>query len=192
MYAQVFITPDNVWGYFQSHKDELLKESKLIACEPEYGTEVHLSVNGSFPSIEVTQDGYDVSVDCPYSAEECEHMATEVYDNYIFGDVIGSFLDVECDGEHSECDELSTEEELYIIDEREDELKDSVLDMLVAFAPNFLEIADNPDGICEDLVNNIAEYLFTKCGISVYRPMYVEDENGNDEFLEFPYPEIEL
>ena len=43
------------------------------------------------------------------------------------------------------------------------------------------------DKISDDIKELVCEYLYRKYNISVYRPMYLEDEDGKEFFVEHPY-----
>ena len=184
MAARTIVEASDVWDYFMEHKSELANSLTMIAENHEYGIGIFLTEDDDLPLIMVTADDEEIEEEAIVSRRDCESTVGEIYDKYLSKDVVNILIDESVD--YTEAEELET------IDEREMELDDAIYGCLMAIAPNLFDIADDPDELCEDLKDHICEYLYTQHGISVYRPMYLETEDGTDEFTEFPYPEMEL
>ena len=87
-------------------------------------------------------------------------------------------------------DEEYDEDDLaqVLIDEREDEIDAAVDDFLaVILQTNGYEYDSAIDEIHDDAKEHFIEYLARKFKFEIYRPMYLEDENGEDFFEEYPY-----
>lgn len=184
MAERIIIEPGEVWEHFEEHEKELSTKAEMIATNSDYGIEICLTEDNGLPSVIVSADGELLDEESYWCERDCTDGVREMYDKYLSKDVIDILT--------GEDNEYTLSEQLEIIDERESEIDDALYDFLTALAPNFFEVADNPDEICEELKDNICEYLFSQHGISVYRPMFLEDEDGTDYFTEFPYPEMEL
>lgn len=182
--ARIIIEDSDVWDYFNEHKEELCSSTKMIADNQEYGIEIFLTEYNDFPMIMVTADDKSIDEEVTVSVNDCTHTVKEIYDKYLSNEVISILI--------GENEEYTDAEKLEIIDEREAEIDDAIYVCLAELVPNLFDITDNPDEFYEDMKDHICEYLYLKHGISVYRPMYLESEDGTDEFVEFPYPEMEL
>lgn len=184
MAARVILESNDVWEYFTEHKEELFNSMKMIAENQEYGIEIYLTENDGLPVVMVSVDGEEIAEEAAVSTNDCAYTVKEIYDKYLSKNVISILMGEE--------EEYTIAEELEIIDDREAELDNAVYECLMAFAPDLLDIVEDPDETCEDLKDHLCEYLYKKHDISVYRPMYLENDEGTDEFFEYPYPEMEL
>lgn len=184
MSARIIIEASDVWDYFNENKEELFNSIKMIAENSEYGIEIYLTESESLPTVMVSADGEEIDEETSVSANDCARTVKEFYDKYLSKDVVNILM--------GEGEERTTAEELEMIDEREEEIDDAVYVLLTELVPSLFDIAEDPDELCEELKDHICEYLYKEHGISVYRPMYLEDDDGTDEFFEYPYPEMEL
>ena len=49
---------------------------------------------------------------------------------------------------------------------------------------------DDIDDAIVDVKEHMLEYMARKPGLLIYRPMYLEDEDGKDFYSEYPYEEM--
>lgn len=173
----IAIRPEELCSYFVTNQESLKGSSNILAENDEYGTEIYISSapNGR-PVMSVLVDGMEIE-ELELSMAELEDTAKLLYKEYLSEDFLKGFID-------------SGDEELEI-EERESDLETAVADCLITFVPNHRDFEDF-DNTVSHIVDKICEILFTDCGISVYRPMVLEDEDGNEEYLEFPYPELDF
>lgn len=188
MAARILIEASDVWGYFINHKKELYDEMKMIADNHEYGIEVYLTISNDLPLIIVTADDEEVYGEPAATYYDCKAVVSDIYNNYLSNEVLNILANEE-EGIDAD-EELETEEEL--IDKRKMELIDVAYIFLETAVPDICDVADDVDTLCENVVDHICEYLYKKYGISIYRPMYLEDEDGSDYFTKYPYPEMEM
>lgn len=171
---RVIVGAAEVWGHFQENKDPALYE--LIAEEPEYGIEIWLINNYGFPEFIVTADDIEICDEQVFDQMECEEIVSLLYNDYLTSNVISAVNNT-----HDEPERLSPEEEIEL---REDDLDDAFYKLMDVLADRDEHYSDN---IIEDLKEHVLEYLYREHGISVYRPMYLEDEDGEEFFEEYPY-----
>lgn len=190
MAANIIVEANNVWRYFKTHEAELEKGMKLIAENRSYGIEIFLTASNGLAIITVNADDDEVYEDEGFGNFDCGRVANEIYDTYLTSNALNALTDRILDKPREE--ELSAAEEADMMDERELELDEAVYSLMEAFVPNLHDVADDVDEVYEDIKDLICEQLYTKHGISVYRPMYLEDDDGSESFSEFPYPEMEL
>lgn len=184
MAARIIIDPGDVWDYFNEHMDELFGSMKMIADNSQYGIEIYLTETGNLPTIMASADGEEIDEESCVSANDCATTVQDFYDKYLSDSVVSILM--------GECEDKSMSEELELIDERELEIDEAIYMLLDTLVPNLLDVAEDPDEIYEEMKERICESLYKDYGISVYRPMYLECEDGTDEFCEYPYPEMEL
>lgn len=192
--ARIMVSAAEVWQYAMEYENELDGGVlELIAEDEETGVEVYLSVLNEEPYVQVYMDN-DLIDDVSFSDEEsCIDTVSKMYDKYLSG---ANALMAALSGEDEEEEDAEMEiaEKLDLVDEREQELGDAVDLFLQELAPNIEEIAgDELPDIYEDVLDLVCEYLYRVRGISVYRPMFLDDDDYEEGyFTEFPYPEIDF
>lgn len=104
-----------------------------------------------------------------------------IYDFYDGFDSFEDYKDYE--------DNYQAEDE---IESREAELQTTVCDMLESFfiGADEVDFEGDFDEMGEFFKDMICEQLYLKFGVSVYRPMYLENEMEELEYEEFPYEKM--
>jgi hypothetical protein len=178
----ILLTAGEVWGYFRQHKEELRKESHIIAENEEYGVHITITEEHEMPLFEVTVNEVQYAEESATSGADCEKVVEELYDTYLTEE----FLKLRSDEEFQEQDDM--------ILERESELDDAIIllldtiledDSMMILQGKGIEL----DELCNDLKDSIFEYLARKYNLeSIRRPMFLEDdETQEDFFTEYPY-----
>ena len=178
--SEIFLEPDEVWGYFKENEDRLLAEDEweIIAMNELYGVSIEMSPssNGGV-CITVSEDGQIVEDEFVYSESECTYAVERMYKYYLYC----------CDPDEEEYED----EDVPI----EDKIKDRE-DELIGAAEDYLwTVTDNPKDIInrellDDINEHFLEYLARKWNINIRRPMILEDEDGNDFYTDFPYKQM--
>lgn len=175
---KITVVASEVWDYFQKHKTELEKSEHTIAENEEYGVEISITNEEGLPCFMVTADGYQYAEERAVSAKDCKETVETLYEDYL--------TDKFVDNEEYES-RLDQEDEIA---ERELELDDAFTMLLDTLIEEDLGLffGMEADDVLEDLKDHTLEYLYRKHGISVRRPMVLEDEEtGEDFFEEYPY-----
>lgn len=179
---EITIEPCNLWEYMEK-KD---KEGQLgavmyeIAKNEEYGISVYASKDekGRY-CIVVEADEYEVFNEWVTDRDDAEVTCAKVYENYLTEKVIQVLSDVGGDEEDPDI-----EEEIRL---REDELTNCTEEFLMEILGRDAYF----DGVEFEMINDckehFIEYVARKYGLPIYRPMILEDENGEDFFEEYPY-----
>ena len=194
MAAEILVPPENVWGVFMANGCSILENSEqVIATNQEYGVEICLASEQGFPVVYVYMDSEPVESEYIYSQANCEASVRNLYDKYLSGNVVNTVLTDGDTGDESDgFDEISQLRWDDMMAVREGELDDAVLDLLNTLEPDIdIMIEDIPDFI-EDLKDHLCEYLYIRYGISVYRPMVLENDDGSDYYTDYPYPELDF
>lgn len=178
----VFVGWLSVVDYFRKNKSELEVKMEKIAENQEYGVEIFLSSTYGSPTITVMADDiqqYEAVTDLYHLEDVCKIA----YDRYL-DNAVSSLVFAEADEPN-----LDDNESLLLdIDDRESELDAAVEDFLGTVLRTF----DITDKVREDIKEHFLEYLYRKHRLKIYRPMYLEDEQGNDFFEEYPYECMEF
>ena len=187
------LKPNEVWKYAMEHFSWIKDTPFVIGNNEESGIEITLSVDEEYPFIIVTSDDEEVDYEVVKSSADCEATVSEIYDTWLpTGTASNTLVKDELDDDEPDYESEIREKES--IDQREMELDECIDWILSEIAPEYLEELGSVtvDEVFSDLKDMICEYLYKKCGISVYRPMYLENEHGIDEYYEYPYPEMDI
>lgn len=175
---KITVDASEVWDYFQKHKAELEKSEHTIAENEEYGVEISITNEEGLPCFMVTADGYQYAEERAVSANDCKETVETLYENFL----TEKFVDGAEDESRLDQEDMIAERELEL-----DDAFTMLLDTLIEDDLGLFFGAEE-DEILEDIKDHTLEYLYRKHGISVRRPMVLEDEeNGEDFFEEYPY-----
>lgn len=188
MSVKISINAIDVWGYFQKFKIELKSYMHTIACNPDYGIEVSVTEKAGLPSIVVTADDTQIYEETAVSQHDCEKTVEKIYDEYLTDKVLNILM-----GDFDD-EELTYPEVEDMITEREEELDFAIYDFAMTVLQNtYCEISGtNFDIILDDLKEHFLEYMARKHGIPIYRPMFLEYEDGTEAVSEYPYEDMEF
>ncbi len=155
-----------------------------IAENDEFGISIYLTKDDiGVACIIVNADDSEIYAERIVNKKDATRTCNRIYDEYLTGKIIETLTDVIGD----------EDENLYEIEVREDELDTLTWDFIVGILGGEAYFdGDNFGEIIEDCKEHFIEYLTRKHGLSVYRPMVLEDENGEDFFEEYPYDCMEF
>jgi len=173
----------DIVDYYKKNKFRLSQESEDIAENEAIGVVIYLSDTNGRPTITVLADDMQVA-EVTTGVDGLSELTQTMYDTYLDEQsFISAMTEGEDDGEYDE-EELAE----ALINEREDELDVAVDDFLATvLQTNGYEYDSIIDELHDDVKEHFLEYLARKFKIELYRPMYLEDENGEDFFEEYPY-----
>ena len=187
---KIDVESSEIWDYSLEHEDELSRNQHLMAENDDYGMEVWLTmVNGS-PELIVECDGNEIYREDIFNEKDAKRTTDRIYDDYLSIKAIETMTDSEDKTVYIEDEsEEEYDDEQMLIDEREEEIDAAVRD--------FVNIVSDTgcynltDEAVDDLKEHFLEYMHRKLGISIYRPMYLEDaDTGEDYFTEYPYDDM--
>ena len=183
--------PNEVWALFEDNRNEKLLTTMIrIAENPEFEVEIYLggetSPQGILPHIVVLMENEEYYSESAVDEKDCERTVTKIYHNYLDSSyIINSIL------ENDEPDKI-TGYEYDMIDEAESEnldlMQGFIEDLTGAPIEHFVD-CNEAEKLVEDLLNRVCEYLYLEWGISVWRPMILEDDKG-EFFSEYPYADM--
>ena len=180
--------PGELWDLFIEKKDYLKTHTIIIAENPEIDSTVFLTaemIDGEYyPSVTVWFEDAEVYSETVDNMLDLKEAAEDIYESYLSDDFMTQRYFATVDKE----DEINDQQDA--IDQRECELYDAAADFLEVICNAKLSKIvsySEADDICEDIVNRVCEHLYTEYNISVFRPMMLEDENGEEFYEKFPY-----
>lgn len=195
--GKISIPIDEAWTEFKKlgYHDEI-----IMATNEECGIEVVMNYFYKSAYLTVVCDSDIIDENCCNNKQELEESLRLMYDTYINAssvDVTGEILDklskVVDNDLADENKKYSSEIIERRIDDNEQEMTNLVEDLVTGLAPNAMKICGKDyDEMIESLKDGISEFLYTEYGISIYRPMYLEDDKGILEFYEYPYSHMDL
>ncbi len=188
MAQHIIVQASEVWGLFQREREALATHQRKIGENPEFGAEVFLEESDGKPNIVAYLDDEEVYSELCVSESDCKTTVQKFYDEYLTEKVLNRYF-----GEDEE-DDYTHFEEQSEIDDREAELDMAVEDFLSIALDGFNldDVVDMSDEICEDIKEHFLEYLARKWSLPIRRPMYLEDEDGEEFFEEYPYECMEF
>lgn len=171
----VLVRPSDVWAYFHAHKSEFTNDMQLIASTSDGAIGIYLTEDNGSPLFIVEEADDVIDEDEAITKVDCEETARKLYFEHLGYDELDMSADTDLENE--------------VIAEREDEItvlfQNLLFDLLVDTADE-----DIINDIVEDVKEHTLEYIARKHGLPIYRPMYLEDEDGTDFFSEYPYMEM--
>lgn len=186
MKMKIVVQAEDLWKYFQANKPDFATSMHEIASNDEFGTVVFVTEEDGLPKLVVFLDGDEIYSEITVSAADCEKTAKKIYSDYLTSKVVDILMDKDA-GE----DEYSRLDLETMIDDRELELDDA---LLMFFGEIFKDDACMDyyldDDMIEDVKEHFLEYLARKWELPIYRPMFLEDEDGEEFFEEYPYEYI--
>ena len=186
--------PYELWDLFIDKRDFLLTHESTIAENPEFDVMIFLTAEDcgdmALPTIVVWMENREVYRESAIGKHDLVRIAEKIYNEFLPDEkLIKKYLDDDADIEKMS-EEIDLMEMQDAIDDREGELYDAASDFLYVVTGGKLEKLagyKESEEITNDIVNRVCEFLHEEYDISVYRPMIIEDENGEEFFEEFPY-----
>ena len=166
--SDVLISPENIWAYFEKHREELKKKSETVAQNDDFDVLICLGVENDLPILTVESSNVDSVEFIIEDKESCAETVTGVYELYLTDQIISVILD--------ETDELELEDRIA---EREADIDSFVRRFLEdLFEDEPILYSETMDDVVEDCKEHFLEYLYRKHKLSAYRPMELEDDEG--------------
>lgn len=166
MAKDIIVQPHEVWHFFMANKDVIEECPELLASNDETGVDIYITAEDDLPYIYVNDEDNQLCEEAITDEEDCNAIMEYIYEEFLGDDPISVYDD--------------------IIAEREDELSTAVDD--------FLRVAllDLPvtTAIVEACKESLLEKLAEEYAAHIYRPMWLEDDDGNEEFFEYPYTKL--
>ena len=195
MPAVIVTPPEEVYERFNTLKDNEIEE---IACNDAYGVVIYISSDFGVPEIVVEMDDEPIYGESYIDADEskiepgvwCEDTARRLYNTCLTSMVLDLL-----DGDYSSVRDDETSDYRNIdheIDDREFELQDCAETFVyTATKDSVVHLSmKEEEEMVEDIKEKLLEYIARKYKIDIWRPMYLQDENGEEFLEEYPYTHL--
>lgn len=191
MKGRILVPAEEVWDYIQDQfalfcSDDPNFTGWDLAYNDDAGTEVSVDFDGVKPMLVVSEDEEQI-MSVPVSKADCEETAQSLYDDFISDRVFGRYTGHDSDDPmvYDDPPEAYSSEDDEI-DERETELTDAVLDLLTVVLGDELDSYDI-EKLIEDTKDKVCEWLTTEYDADIRRPMWLENDEGEERYVEYPY-----
>lgn len=196
MGTKIHIPADEVWSFFQKNKDRLSEEMVVIAENTDTEYAVYLTEEDDYPLFAVCKGGSDSEYEeGAISQQDCTDTAKQCYRRYLFPVVVTSEKTSDEPWEEDDVDTITAQMMEDAVYEREDELMLAMGDFLQVVLQEGSDGSEVIDTYGMDFINelldHILSYIASDCGLPVYRPTFLTDELGNEDYVEYPYNEEE-
>lgn len=183
---EIIIKPSELWGFCQEQDKKGEFESTIfeIANNKKYGISVCVSKNDKDRfCISVEADGSEVYTECIVDEEDATKTCSRVYYEYLTDKVIETLMELEEESSLAQMDEIEIREE-----ELDEIVTTFIMDVLGG--NTYFDGVEFGD-IVDDCKEHFLEYMARKHGLAIYRPMILEDNEG-EFFEEYPYESMEF
>lgn len=186
--ANIIVTPGELWDYFEKHSASLVKKMEPVAECSEYDVVIYLSNEDGLPSLMIESNNVESTEFHIEDKESCEATTQMVYDTYLTDQIVVVMME-EAERNNDDLSELELQD---MMAEREADIDGFFTRLLEdLFADEPVVYSDLMADVVEDCKEHLLEYLYRKHGLSVYRPMELEDDEG--VFVEdYPYELMEF
>lgn len=186
--TKIIIQPEDLWEYFTKHRIELVNKMEPVATNDEYDVVIYLTNDNGLPSLMIESSNVESEEYVVEDEESCSATVQMVYDLYLTEQIMTVMME-EAEGYDDDMSQLELED---MMAEREADI-DGFFTRLIEdlFPDEQILYTDLMDDLVEDCKEHMLEYLYRKHGLSVYRPMELEDDEG--VFIEdYPYECMEF
>lgn len=168
--ARINIPPSELWDYFYDNLLDLEDHEILIAENVITGVEIYLTEFGGRPLIGVFVDNREETEESCVSEADAMMTLEAIYNEYLGDELL---------------DEREDEDLRREIEDRDLELSSTFDDFLLAVYEDKYYAVD--EETAAEMLDDVLQYLSERYGMPIYRPMYVEYDDGTVEFEEYPY-----
>lgn len=179
---KIYVSPDDVWEYFQKHKIRLAEELDVIAeieLEGESGLQIFITEDNGFPLLSIEYEDEILEKECAISKADCTLVARKFFkmldehsDEYM--SEVNQYADSRIVTDLS--DDSGSNADWEYVEEREDELKLLLVNFLLEAMGMSEGDMDFNDDDLSALLDDIEDSVYVKMNCVLYRPRMIEDE----------------
>lgn len=185
---RINVEANKIWDLFQKEKAKLEKDFMEIAEDIERDVVIYLTSVGEsgdeLPDIIMCVGGEPAFEETCIDAADCEDIAKTMY-RWATGKSADA-MDDEPEEDEEEDEEEAQEEEIEM---REEDLDYALYDFINLTIDESMGDFDSArkKKFFQDCKEHFLEYMYRKWDVTIYRPMYLVDENGVESYEEYPY-----
>lgn len=181
--ANIIVEAKDIWDYFQNGRAELLHDMVTVAENDDFDVIIYLTNNDGKPCLMIESSNVQSTEFIIEDEASCEATVSEVYDTYLTDKIIEVIAEEEMEAD-LELEATMEEREADITSFFERLIEDLFPDEPIIYSDLMADLV-------EDCKEHLLEWFYRKHGLSVYRPMELEDDEG--VFVEdYPYECMEF
>lgn len=188
--AMIHLRPEKIWGFYERNKERLCREMVLIAENDSTNTKIYLSSENTLPYIYAVVDGKEVAKEGMVTMLDASDTAYSYYFRYLTkpAENIPDPDDADCPPEPDDDEELTPQDALDEIYEREDALFFALRDFLQVVLEADESDFRGHDDLMDQILDDILTLLSERYACKIYRPTVMEDKKTGLEYIEnYPY-----
>ena len=187
MSIKIHVEPEDVWDFFYDNPVRMEDEMVAIAENEDTKFAVFLTDNDcGLPLLIVYRGEHKEYEERTVSDRDCRETAQKMYTKYLYPVTVSTSVMQEEDI----CD--SYEAQMELVCEREDELNialNDFLEIVLGCNSEQIEFMHGHDFV-EQVLDDICEYFANDHLISIFRPTFIPNDDGTEEFIKYPYNEL--
>lgn len=178
---EVYVTPNNIWDYFYDNLMDMETHTVIIARNKKTGCDICLTSLDGVPDIEVYMGDEQICSQSCISPDDAKEELTQIYSEFL--------LNASKSIDYHEYFDVDMQELQDEIDLREEDLMIAFHDFMEVVFERDLEMlyCEGIDSDLKSMLDEFLEMIACKYGYPVYRPMFFEDDDGEMDYVEYPY-----
>lgn len=173
----VFVSTEDIWSFYKEKEEALTRTGLVIADDAENGIEIFITEQYGLPLFVVEVDDRAV-----YQVGTVDQYNTRVE----YEKLLRLFIETEVDDD-------AFNEDFYSYDDldRLDEVNFATRDLVETFLEGSIEEFGLEEIDLDNIAFEIARVLYDEYGCSVRLPQIVENDDGTESVIQFPFGENE-
>ena len=192
---RIIYDTDEIYDVFQDEKRDIAEHRLLVAETDDFQIFLDCMVSHSMEYVGMivveSKDGYIIEEDFFEDEKECNNIFEKAFINYIFTAETTDVVDKKDETNDTVYDKDGKLNVFYVdeIEQREGDLTLAVLNFIDGISDTQVSCALSDEDV-DEIKNHFIEYLYRKFGLSIYRPMELVMDNGDEIYEEYPYPKL--
>ena len=191
---KIVYDPEEIYEVFQEEKLDIANHRLLVAENDDFQIFLDCMASKSLEYIGmmvIESEGYIIEEDFFDDEKECNSIFEKAFINYIFTAETTGVVDKKDETNDTVYDKDGKLDIFYVdeIEQREGDLSLAVVNFIDAISDTQMSYALTDEEV-DEIKDHFIEYLYRKFGLSIYRPMEIVMDNGDEVYEEYPYPKL--
>ena len=191
---KIVYDPSEIYEVFQEEKLDIANHRLLVAENDYFQIFLDCMASKSLEYIGmmvIESEGYIIEEDFFEDEKECNDIFEKAYINYILTETVVEKAEEEENVNDTIYDKDGKLNIAYVdeIEQREGDLTLAVINFIDAISDTQMSYALTDEEV-EEIKDHFIEYLYRKFGLSIFRPMEIVMDNGDEVYEEYPYPKL--
>lgn len=191
---KIVYDPEEIYEVFQEEKLDIANHRLLVAENDYFQIFLDCMASKSLEYIGmmvIESEGYIIEEDFFEDEKECNDIFEKAYINYILTETVVEKAEEEENVNDTIYDKDGKLNIAYVdeIEQREGDLTLAVINFIDAISDTQMSYALTDEEV-EEIKDHFIEYLYRKFGLSIFRPMEIVMDNGDEVYEEYPYPKL--